>query len=68
MDNGEYKFNNCQHRSQEEESVTVHRCKCQGGDYRDTGYKCNARSIFKVTSQICNYCSVFKDRNGTEIQ
>lgn len=59
---GDYKFNNCQHRSEEEEAMTIHRCKCQGGDYRDTGYKCKVRSIFKIIPQICEHCTVFIDK------
>lgn len=56
---GEYKFNNCIHRSEEEETLTVHRCKCQGGDYRDTGYKCKKRSIFKVIPAVCEHCPLY---------
>lgn len=62
---GDYKFNNCSHRSQEEETVTIHRCKCQGGDYRDSGFKCHARGIFKISSEICEFCYLFKDKNIT---
>lgn len=63
---GEEKFNKCIHRSKEEHTVTIHRCKCQGGDYRDTGYKCAARSIFKVNPEICQYCSLFKQEGPVQ--
>jgi hypothetical protein len=58
----EYKFSNCKYRSENEESVTVHRCSCQGGDYTDTGYKCFKRDIFKVAPEICQYCWAFEKR------
>lgn len=60
----EQKFLNCEYRSENEETVTIQRCSCQGGNYTDTGYRCSKRDIFKVTSEICNYCSVFKDKNN----
>lgn len=57
------KFDNCTHRSEEEHTITIHRCKCQGGDYRDTGYKCFGRNIFKVSPSICEFCSLFRHKN-----
>lgn len=60
--NGEYKFENCKYRSEKEESVTIQRCSCQGGNYTDTGYRCSKRDIFKVTPEICQYCWAFEKR------
>lgn len=59
---GEFRFNNCKHRSEKEESVTVHRCSCRGGNYTDTGYKCLKRDIFKVNQEICQYCWLFEKK------
>jgi hypothetical protein len=59
---GEYKFQNCKHRSTEESSVVIKRCACQGGDYNDTGYECLARKIFKVEPNICEYCYMFEKK------
>jgi hypothetical protein len=60
MDSIENKFNNCIHRSQEEETITIQRCSCQGGNYTDSGYKCLKRNIFKITPEICEYCCEFE--------
>lgn len=60
---GEYKFENCKHKSEKEETVTVHRCSCQGGDYTDSGYKCLKRNIFKIEPNICQYCDIFEQNN-----
>jgi hypothetical protein len=58
----EFRFNNCKHRSEKEESVTVHRCSCQGGNYTETGYKCLMRDIFKINKDICEYCWLFEKK------
>lgn len=63
MEDGAYKFNNCKHRSEEERITIVRRCACNGGDYEDKGYDCKARSIFKVTAEVCQYCWVFEKKN-----
>lgn len=60
--NGEYKFNNCKHRSLEEKKTVIKRCPCQGGNYEDTGYECFARKIFKVNSSVCEYCYIFEHK------
>jgi|694.fasta_scaffold03611_2 hypothetical protein len=60
--NGEYKFENCKHRSAEQTTVNIKRCSCQGGDYTDTGYECLARKIFKVEPNVCEYCYMFEQK------
>lgn len=59
---GEFKFQNCKHRSPDQKSVFVKRCPCQGGDYIDIGYECVARKIFKVTPEVCQYCHMFEQK------
>lgn len=59
---GEYKLANCKHRSETEETVTIHRCQCQGGDYTATGFKCLKRDIFQVNKDICEYCWAFEKK------
>jgi hypothetical protein len=58
----EQKFLNCEYRSENEETVTIQRCACNGGNYTESGYRCSKRDIFKVTSEICDYCSDFKKK------
>lgn len=65
-EDGQYKFDNCTHRSIETRTTLIRRCACHGGDYEDTGYDCNARSIFKITPEICQYCWVFEDKSKKE--
>jgi hypothetical protein len=60
--NGEYKFQNCKHRSVELQKNLIKRCPCQGGDYEDTGYFCEARKIFKIDSSVCEYCYMFENK------
>lgn len=62
MQNGQFKFDNCKHRSAEKRTTIVHRCPCDGGNYEDSGYDCTARSIFKVTPEICQYCWAFDNK------
>jgi len=57
---GEFKFNNCKFKSKEMRTTVIHRCSCQGGNYEDTGYDCSARSLFKVTPEICQFCWAFE--------
>lgn len=61
---GQYKFENCIHRSPEMRTTIVRRCACQGGDYQDTGYDCSARGIFKVEPGVCAYCHVFEEKKA----
>lgn len=60
--NGQYKFDNCRHRSSEMQKTLIKRCQCQGGDYEDTGFYCSARKIFKVDPSICEYCYMFEKK------
>lgn len=59
---GDYKFENCKHRSAELKKTIIRRCPCQGGDYEDSGYECSARKIFKVEPSVCEYCYLFEDK------
>lgn len=56
------RFNECKHRSAEEESRVIKRCSCQGGDYIEKGYFCNKRQIFKLGPQICEICELFESK------
>jgi hypothetical protein len=60
---GDYKFNNCIYRSEHEEKTIVHRCKCRGGNYEDSGYRCSAKSIFKIVPEICQFCNIFQKKS-----
>lgn len=60
---GEQKFETCLHRSAEKEKAIVSRCACDGGDYEDEGFKCKARSIFKVDHVICQYCWLYEKKS-----
>jgi hypothetical protein len=62
MQSGEFKYDNCKHRSNEKRTTIVHRCPCDGGNYEDSGYDCHARSIFKITPEICQYCWAFENK------
>ena len=57
-----YKFYNCQHRSLEEEEVTIRRCSCQGGDYKAKGFQCYKRDIFQVNTEICSECTEYETK------
>jgi hypothetical protein len=59
---GVNKFNNCKHRSIDEQSQLIKRCSCQGGNYYQQGYFCNARQIFGVTPIICMQCDIYESR------
>jgi hypothetical protein len=59
---GRYKFINCIHRSTDLVSKIINRCKCSGGDYTDRGFYCNKKNIFKVTPEICEYCTEFNNK------
>jgi hypothetical protein len=60
---GQYKFDNCKHRSEEIKTTIIRRCACQGGDYEDSGHECSARKIFKITPDVCEYCYMFENKN-----
>ena len=63
---GEYKFNNCAHRSAEVRTTLIRRCACQGGDYQDTGYDCSVRGIFKVDQEVCEHCYMFTKKSESQ--
>ena len=60
---GNYKFENCKHRSLEKRTTIIRRCPCQGGDYEDSGFDCSVRKIFKVDSNVCEYCYMFEKKD-----
>lgn len=61
---GDFKFNNCKHRSSEKIKKTIHRCSCQGGNYEQEGYQCSSKNIFNVEPNICQFCWAFENKNG----
>lgn len=64
-EDGQLKWDTCAHRSKEQRTTIVRRCGCQGGDYEDSGYDCAARSIFKVTPEICKFCWAYQKAENT---
>ena len=62
--NAQYKFDNCKHKSAEQKKTIIRRCPCQGGDYEEAGYQCEARNIFNVNVNICEYCHVFEKKDA----
>jgi hypothetical protein len=61
--NGDFKFNNCKHRSSEKITKTIHRCSCQGGNYQQEGYQCLSRNIFSIEPNICAHCASFEKKD-----
>ena len=56
------KLNTCKHRSAEEQVRIIKRCACQGGNFEQRGYFCNAKQIFNVTQEICQGCQVYESK------
>jgi hypothetical protein len=54
------KFETCKFRSKEPVTHLVKRCSCQGGDYKMSAFLCHERSIFQVTKEICEDCTVYE--------
>lgn len=62
IQNPEDKINTCRHRSLHEETRLIKRCSCQGGNYYQKGYFCNARQIMGVTPQFCAECPSYASK------
>lgn len=56
------KLNTCVHRSAEEQVRVVKRCACQGGNYEQRAYFCNAKQLFNVTQEICQTCTQYQPK------
>jgi len=59
---GRFKFLNCKFRSENTIEKVIKRCNCQGGNYTDSGFLCSKRDIFKISPDICAFCSQFQSK------
>jgi hypothetical protein len=56
------RFSTCKYRSEEEVEKIIQRCECRGGNYKDKGFFCEKREIFKLTEGICNICQDYESK------